>query len=195
MQGSAFMKGSTSSSSVHMDLDGGDRWMYAMVFPNKDEGSVRDIVVQLRQAALEVKLFFSSSQTDGKPSLIICKLRANLKALRAEAARINLPMLMDPEKLRAVAKRGLPAHGIEPFEIGDEKTLQGDVFHPYENIHMKYDLADDVQDLYQRTTLGGHFSSTQRMMLIDSIIVNVAHVNIDKLKADGALHDCFPLHE
>ncbi|RHY76770.1 hypothetical protein DYB38_004562 [Aphanomyces astaci] len=166
-----------------------------MVFPNKDEGRVRDIVVQLRQAALEVKLFFSSSQTDGKPSLIICKLRANLKALRAEAARINLPMLMDPEKLRAVAKRGLPAHGIEPFEIGDEKTLQGDVFHPYENIHMKYDLADDVQDLYQRTTLGGHFSSTQRMMLIDSIIVNVAHVNIDKLKADGALHDCFPLHE
>ncbi|ETV94715.1 hypothetical protein H310_11688 [Aphanomyces invadans] len=178
-----------------MDKDGGDKWMYALIFPNNDKASVQYIVRKLEEAALQVKLFYSTSQTDGTPTLIICKIRANLKALRAEAARINLPMLMDPQKLEAVAKRGLPEHDLAPFEIGDSKTLQGDVFHPYENIHMKYDLADDVQDLYQRTPLGGQFSSTQRMMLIDSIIVNVAHVNVDKLKAEGVVLDCFPLHE
>ncbi|KAF0699135.1 Aste57867_10291 [Aphanomyces stellatus] len=194
-QTSALMKGQTKSSSIRLDLDGGDQWAYAMVFPNKDEDAVRHILVKLRKAALEVKLFYSSAQTNGKPSLIICKIRANLKALRAEAARTNLPMLMDPEQLRAVAKRGLPAHGVDPFEIGDENTLKDDLFHPYEHIHMKYDLADDVQDLYARGPHGGHFSSTQRMMLIDSIIVNVARVNVDKLRADGVLHDCFPLHE
>ncbi|KAH9154210.1 hypothetical protein AeRB84_003651 [Aphanomyces euteiches] len=195
MQSPRLMKGSTNSSSIQLDMDGGEKWAYAMVFPNENEDQIKEILVKLRKAALEVRLFYSKSFTNGKPSLIICKIRANLKALRAEAARTDLPMLMDPEKLKEIAKKGIPAHGIEPFEIGDEVTLRGDKFHPYEHIHMKYDISAEVQDLYMRGPTGGHFSSTQRMVLIDSIIENVAHVNIDKLRADGILHDCFPLHD
>ncbi|OQR99596.1 anoctamin-like protein [Achlya hypogyna] len=185
------------SSSHRLDVDGGDDWAFVVVFPNKDPAHIKLLLVRLQKAGLQLKLFYSKTTRNGVPTMVICKLRAKLKALEAEAARINLPMLMDASKLEALAKRGIQHDdgSWSTFEIGDKLTLHRDRLTPYEYIHMKYDTKyTDVRDLYARTPLGGIFTSVQRMMLIESIIANVAHFNVDKLKASGEILDCFPLH-
>ncbi|KDO32097.1 hypothetical protein SPRG_03316 [Saprolegnia parasitica CBS 223.65] len=186
------------SSSHRLDVDGGDEWAFVVVFPNKDPAHIKKLLVRLQKAGLELKLFYSKTTTaDGVPTMVFCKVRAKLKALEAEAARINLPMLMDETKLAALAKRGIQHDdgSWSSFEIGDAITLARDRLTPYEYIYMKYDVKyDEVRDLYAKTPAGGVFSSVQRMELIESMITNVAHFDVDKLKADGEILDCFPLH-
>ncbi|OQR90553.1 anoctamin [Thraustotheca clavata] len=184
-----------------------DQWSYAMVFPHNEatvDSTTRtlrphalEILGRLYSAGIETKLFVSESvSADSQtPSMVICKLRTSEEFLLSEAARINLPMQMDPVKLREIATNGFvgtDGRVIDPFAIAQLKT---DKYHPYEHIHMKYDFAPHAQKLYHRRSDNHFFSSTKRLMLLESLIVNVARLNLEQLKADGIILDCFPLHD
>ncbi|EQC28360.1 hypothetical protein SDRG_13907 [Saprolegnia diclina VS20] len=184
-----------------------DPWAYALVFPNDDatvdastmtlQPAALEILGRLYSAGIETKLFHSASLSTATktPSLIICKLRTTHAFLASEAARINLPMPMNAVKLRAIAESGFigtDGRLIESFAIAQLAT---DTYTPYEHIHMKYDVAPHAQALYEPHSHEHFFSSTKRLLLLESLIVNVAQLNLEALKAQGVILDCFPLHD
>ncbi|OQR85403.1 anoctamin-like protein [Achlya hypogyna] len=184
-----------------------DTWAYALVFPYNeatvDEANkaltphALEILARLFAAGIETKLFVSQSLSTATktPSMVICKLRTTNEFLLSEAARINLPMPMNAEKLRAIASAGFTGTDgrvIDSFAIAQ---LPSDKYTPYEHVHMKYDSAPHAQDLYQRHSAHHLFSSTKRLLLLESLIVNVAQLNLEALKAEGTILDCFPLHD
>ncbi|OQR95624.1 anoctamin [Thraustotheca clavata] len=188
--------GAISSHSIRME---GDEWAFVIVFPNQDVETLKLKLISLLKAGLILKMFYSNTKklNSSEPSMIFCKVRAKLEALKSEAARINLPMLMNKKRLEEMARIGIKHDDdtVSTFVIGDDKTLRHDKLTPYEYIYMKYDRKyKEVESLYQLGPNGEVFTSVERLILIESIITNVAKFDIDKLKNEKVIEDCFPLH-
>ncbi|KAF0699123.1 Aste57867_10279 [Aphanomyces stellatus] len=218
--------GDLEESKQHL-TDDGYSWDYVLVFPspakpeNPDEvlvtideilhtlhlpiqllkvkkpsSTVEDVCCRLKAAGLNMKLFSAASNST-QHSNIFCLVRAPPALLAREADRIDLNMLMDKDALRAIALTGYPSQGIAPFPIED--TLHQYALSPYECIYFKYSVRDDMQDLYVKQGPNGTlFTSTQRMLLTESIMANPnggAGLDLSKMDDSNVVASHFPLHD
>ncbi|CAK5141707.1 unnamed protein product [Aphanomyces euteiches] len=179
-----------STTSQHFD--------YVLVLPHTPPASTsmskQDIIHRLLLAGLITEEIASASA-------IFVKIRADIPRLQKEAARVKLPVLVDEAKLEEVAKSGLQAFHIDPFEVENPPrhwidTFKRPIYAPYQFIYMPYAKEMD-QSLYA-SHQGTFFSTIHRMQLIESILTNVngggAGLDLEHLISDGVLIACFPLH-
>ncbi|ETV71593.1 hypothetical protein H257_13057 [Aphanomyces astaci] len=182
----------TLSPSLHVSYD------YVLAFPHdapfNASISKPDIVHRLHLAGLTTEEVVSKSA-------VFCKVRANVTRLQKEAARVNLPVLVDDVVLAEVAKTGLQAFHIESFEVENPPRQWLDLFRrpiypPYSHIYMPYAKESD-QSIYASHD-GAFFSSIHRMQLIESILTNVngggAGLDLDLLTSEGVVIAAYPLH-
>ncbi|CCI41018.1 unnamed protein product [Albugo candida] len=199
-------------------------WGYVMVFPNFDyqlphtnsqhskrfnestklllqlqqivcPTTLDTILWKLKHADLQFRLFYSSGK-----QFIFCKIGATEKRLQSEAARIELQLQLNPIRLSKIARKGLLQYGIHPFPIVDVKhTFR---YAPYDFIFSPYVIASQYQSYFLRSgpTKDSLFDSSNRKILIENIItsdpsVNGAGCHLDRLRYDGTILECFPLHE
>ncbi|KAH9125578.1 hypothetical protein AeMF1_003833 [Aphanomyces euteiches] len=158
---------------------------------NLDNPTVDEICHRLTLAGLRIKLVSGT-----KSGHIFCLVRASPERLAREADRIDLNMLMDEDGLREVSHRGFPTQGIAPFPIQDSLHIYR--LSPYASIYFKYTCRDDMQSLYVKHRSSTLFSSSQRMLLLESIMTNRhGGAGLDLLKLDHAdvLTTYFPLHD
>lgn len=136
-------------------LQHGYSWDYVMSFHVYDEDeeitiaqrsfNLRRILAQLSSGGLEFRLFYNRMH-----NTVYCKIRASPRRLMKEAARIDMILALDEEKLRDVCRAGRNDHGWGPIETKDESLLTRllpfqDMFCPYvmdaEGIGTREDLA------------------------------------------------------
>jgi hypothetical protein len=175
-----------------------DDWDFVMVFPNppKDDPDPEDqrdnIILKLRAAGLETKLFFSTTR-----DLVFCKLRASEERMQVVAEKMKLRMLLDAKDLKATAQRGIPEANIKPFRLRDVKNTLP--YNPYEFIYAAYTRKPEVQYFYEvKGPNGSLFNKTERMVLIEHMITDPVHgagCDLERLLYEGVIAECFPLHE
>ncbi|TMW66417.1 hypothetical protein Poli38472_004182 [Pythium oligandrum] len=175
-----------------------EHWDYVMVFPDPPKEDVEphltreSIIMKLRAVGLETKLFYSSGK-----EMVFCKVRAPEERLKDEAERMKLRLLLDADELKHTADKGLPEYGIKPFPIRDIKQTYP--YGPYQFIYAPYIQAPDAQRFFHRKGPSGSlFSSTERMQIIEHIIIN--HTNgagcdLEQMLYDGIIIECYPLHD
>ncbi|OQR85399.1 anoctamin-like protein [Achlya hypogyna] len=101
---------------AHMEKskDQGARFDYALIFPNPEGAGCRDpdamnrVLAQLDAAGLQYKIYPSAAkQSTYMASHVLCEVRATEGQLAQEAARIQLPMLLDEMVLKDKAHEGV----------------------------------------------------------------------------------------
>ncbi|ETW01549.1 hypothetical protein H310_06204 [Aphanomyces invadans] len=171
---------------------------YVIAFPHEAPFnasiSKQDVINRLHLAGLTTEEMMSTSA-------VFCKIHADVARLQKEAARVKLPVLLDDILLAEVAKTGLQAFHIDPFEVENPPPKPLDMFRrpiypPYSYIYMPYARESD-QSIYASHD-GEFFSSIHRMQLIESILTNVngggAGLDLDMLTSEGVLVAAYPLH-
>lgn len=156
-------------------VNNGYSWDYVIVFQIYDESadltdtqklfSMKYILSQLSKSGIEIRLFYSVRKNQ-----VFCKIRAPLKRLMMEAARIDMRLQADPVKLKELCRQG--RSGLwDPLIIPDtlDKTPETSMS-PWDYVYLKYkydgrigDTDVDVANIYMKwpvLTLYGGKSDT-----------------------------------
>ncbi|RHY28037.1 hypothetical protein DYB32_006912 [Aphanomyces invadans] len=112
-----------AKSQEELEAEEGYGWDFAIVFPNpevrrppklhpltgkvEEVASMRDMILKLHKAGLQVQFFESTAKVSSFiPSMVLCKIRASEQRLEAEAHRVKLPLLLNPDEMANQAMQG-----------------------------------------------------------------------------------------
>ncbi len=107
--------------SAHLaDTAMGNRWDFVMVLPTAEkkdsEYNWQSIVRRLKESGLEIMLYES-----GKATRIFCAIRAPFERLKQEADRINYRLMLNPSRLRKIARRA--GDQRKPIQLEEDKNV------------------------------------------------------------------------
>jgi hypothetical protein len=162
----------------------GYRWDFVLVLPHgkkvdeamdkADELGVayipaNEIINSLVNAGLQVMYYAKSGDS------IICKIRAPVARLEAEATRTGYKIQMDSEELSIIGRRGVinpdgsNQYIIEPMDINEDPSIS--TYSPYEHIYASFNLEPRLTPLWRKAPGLEHpWKATHRIKLIMAII-------------------------
>ena len=142
--------------------------------------TVSDIADKIVAAGFEILCVLSSGK-----DRVLMKIRAPLFLLKGFADHIDYALELEPEEVKATAKRGWTEHDalkrknrsgfVDPSTKHEYLVHEFEISHdtrfskiaPYDHIHGKYDQEQDLQNLYKREPGLSHpFNNLARIKLI-----------------------------
>jgi len=179
-------------------VDFASLYQYCLVLNASEKGDSLDddgksYVNRLRRSGLDCYMFMSSSKKE-----VFVLLRVPMEKLNAHCDNLDYKLLLDPEKLEEVAKKGFPEFKIAPISI-THNPLETNM-KPYHHIYAPFKVDVPIE-LYWRPSDKKHpFREILRDKLALALIESRTPygdepLDIDQYIKDEKIKAFFPLHK